>query len=1317
MTSSTPDPTVVRNGSWSADAHSASAGPPATVAARAFPPDPAPAAAVPSSRRALSSSVRTAENNSAGNNGAGDNSAGNNGAGDNSAGDNDAQHNDAAAESGGASAGGVGSFVSGPAEDDLAVAERLAGHREPYLIGVRHHSPALAAVVPELLEAADPELLLIELPEELGEWLPHLADPQLTAPVALSGARRGGGSLAFYPFADFSPELAAIRWAYRNGVEVRPCDLPLAARDGGHSGSGPGVSPLADALRRSVTGRDGDDLWDRLVEASAPGQTAEAVRRAALLVGWALRRDASGGSGVDRFDLRREEWMRRAVARADGRRVAAVIGSFHAAALLDGPAAPDDVPADQDVVTSLVPYGFALLDERSGYPAGIRDPEWQQAVLEAGGDPAAVEFAAASVIVRICSRVRELGHPAGPGEAREALRLAIDLARLRGLPAPGRGEVVEAVQSVLTHAEPLGRGRVVARAAGDVLVGRRSGVLAPGTPRSGLAPAVETVLAELRLPGPDAREPATLRLDPLRSDLDARREITLRRLGVLGVPYAEHTATTGVGGGDALTTRWTATWTPSTAATLPVAGLWGPTLDQAALGRLRARRAERERVAGHTPADVLADLADAAACGLPELVREVLSDVGTVLPGAGTLRDLLAGLDLLDRLRAGHVPGTPAGVLDEHPLLARELETAAVAQVAGLAGSEDPADAHALVELGQRHDLRGTGIRLAATLRHLADEGVPLIAGAAGAARVLLGLATPAELGGRIASWIDTATTPDRRLVLKQGLTGVLAAATPLLETTEALEPLLARVEALGDKDFLQRLPALRGAFTSIGPAARGRVLAVVEQRTGDRVDAHGAVDPELLAVWLDAEHTAAQALRSHHLTRPKLSTKDEESPPEAQMTASGDTDITTTAESRPPTTDSPHTADSPPAANPSSTLDKAVAVDGPSAAEGAAGVDGPIVDDGVAEPGSLTAALRWRLVLGTRGDRPAGGARYAAALDELYGLERGEGAVTGGGLGADLSAPFPDVREWSDELVALFGDRVREEVLAAAAEGGRLEAALEIDAASVRPSVELLRSVLSLAGGLSEHALARLRPLVERLVRELTAQLANRVRPALTGIQLPVPTRRPGGKLDLPRTLRANLATARRDQDGRVLVVPERPVFRTRGRRSADWRLVLVVDVSGSMEASTVWSALTAAVFAGVPSLSTHFLAFSTEVVDLTDRVSDPLSLLLEVRVGGGTHIAGALRHARSMVTVPERTMVVLVSDFEEGGPVSSLVGQVRELVSSGVTVLGCASLDDKGVARYSTSVAGALVAAGMPVAALSPPELARWVGEKVRG
>ncbi|MFB7753425.1 VWA domain-containing protein, partial [Streptomyces sp. NPDC056121] len=272
------------------------------------------------------------------------------------------------------------------------------------------------------------------------------------------------------------------------------------------------------------------------------------------------------------------------------------------------------------------------------------------------------------------------------------------------------------------------------------------------------------------------------------------------------------------------------------------------------------------------------------------------------------------------------------------------------------------------------------------------------------------------------------------------------------------------------------------------------------------------------------------------------------------------------------------------------------------------------------------------------------------------------------------------------------------------------------LDPEAVRPSVELLRTVLQHAGGLPEAKLAALRPLVRRLVDELTRTLATRLRPALTGAATARPTRRPGGGLDLARTLRANLATARRTDDGRIHVIPERPVFHGRAQRSADWRLIILTDVSGSMEASTIWSALTASVLAGVPALSTHFLAFSTTVLDLTEHVHDPLALLLEARVGGGTHIAAGLRHARTLVTAPSRTLVVVVSDFEEGYPVGGMLAEVRELVGAGCHVLGCASLDDAGRPRYSTGIAGQLVAAGMPVAALSPLELARWVGEKIR-
>ncbi|MFJ8543659.1 DUF5682 family protein [Streptomyces sp. NPDC093586] len=1206
------------------------------------------------------------------------------------------------------------SFPS-PALSPGEAVDALTDPGAPYLIGVRHHAPSLAAAVPALLDGAAPDVLLVELPAEMQEWLPWLGHEETRAPVALAAApTEGDGGPAFYPFADFSPELAAVRWAVRHGVPVVACDLPLADR-AWSGGRGPAPEPgrrdLTRALRARLTGRPGEDLWDRLVEATAPGSGPQALRRAALLTGWALREEAAASGGVPELDLRREQWMRDrlAAATAHGERAAVVVGAFHAPALAL-PAGETGNGAEADAgtrrepgatgtgagtgsrrpvwTTSLIPYTYALLDERSGYPAGIRDPEWQHLVLRAAGDPVALEEALTRTTVRICARLRALGHPSGPADAREITRFASDLARLRGLPAAGRGELVEAVQTVLAQGEPYGRGRAVARAMEHVLVGTRGGRPAPGAPRSGLAPAVEAEVTALGLPGPGAGGPGgatarDLRLDPLRSDLDRRRDLLLRRLTVCGVPYAEPKEVAGAGGAEALTTRWEVRWTPATEAMLSAAGVRGVTAAQAAEGVLRERwRAEKDE-GGPTPAQTLEGLRQAAECGLPELTDSRLAEAAEVLPGAAALPELLTGLGLLDRLRAGHFAGlgTDEDRTARAAAVAGLLTAAAVRQVDGLAGAEDPADAHALLELAHRADLLG-GVRLTGALARLAEDGSPLMRGAAGAVRVLLGHEDPRVLGERVAAWVDTANDPASRSALTERLTGLLTAAGPLLESAvPALEPLLNRVSDLPDRDFLDRLPALRGGFDALSPAARDRLLSLVEERLAvDHLADTGSVDPVALARWTGADLAARSALGALGLLP---------APPAAEAGAPG------------------------PAATRGKT--PAATAHGDTPAVTTRG-DTPTA---TVEERRPAPADRWRLVLGRRTDRlPPSAAALATALDELYGSGRGEGSrggLTGPGRGGGREAPYPGAREWSEDLAALFGPGIREEVLAAAAAAGRPDVLAELHPDSARPSVDLLRTVLRHAGGLPEARLAALRPLVRRLVDALTRQLATRLRPALHGTVLPRPSRRPGGGLDLARTLRANLASARRGPDGTVRVVPEHPVFRTRARRAADWRLILVTDVSGSMEASTIWSALTASVLAGVPTLSTHFLAFSTKVVDLTDHVDDPLSLLLEVSVGGGTHIAAGLRHARELVTVPSRTLVVVVSDFEEGYPVGGLLAEVRALVGAGCHVLGCASLDDAGRPRYSTGVAGRLVAAGMPVAALSPLELARWVGEKI--
>jgi Mg-chelatase subunit ChlD len=356
----------------------------------------------------------------------------------------------------------------------------------------------------------------------------------------------------------------------------------------------------------------------------------------------------------------------------------------------------------------------------------------------------------------------------------------------------------------------------------------------------------------------------------------------------------------------------------------------------------------------------------------------------------------------------------------------------------------------------------------------------------------------------------------------------------------------------------------------------------------------------------------------------------------------------------------------------------------------------------------------RWRMILGHERERmQPRAARAVRALDELYGGGHGEGSR--GGQGGGQEAAFPTVREWRDELEALFGARVFEEVAGQAAAAGRIGALLELDPSHVVPSVELLEQVLSLKGGLGEANLGRLRALIRHIVDELVRELAVRVRPALSGATGSRATRRPTRALHLPRTVGANLGRVR-DIDGERRLVPERLYFKQKQRRQMDWHVVLVVDVSGSMEPSVIYSAMMAAILSAVPWISVRFVAFSTEVIDLSEHVSDPLALLLEVRVGGGTHIAKAVRYARELAVVPQRTIVLVVTDFEEGFSPDALVGEVRALVESGATCLGIAALDDRGAPRYHVQIAEQVAAAGMPVAAVSPLELARWIGDKIR-
>lgn len=362
----------------------------------------------------------------------------------------------------------------------------------------------------------------------------------------------------------------------------------------------------------------------------------------------------------------------------------------------------------------------------------------------------------------------------------------------------------------------------------------------------------------------------------------------------------------------------------------------------------------------------------------------------------------------------------------------------------------------------------------------------------------------------------------------------------------------------------------------------------------------------------------------------------------------------------------------------------------------------------------------RWRLILG----RPAAGAlgelggdaaERDAALDWLYGrdedLDRRDIRREGGDGPSQLTTV-----DWLDGIVRLFPKETVERLQRDAVERYEIHDIVTDPELleRIEPNPALLRAVLRTKHLMNPEVLRMARRLVESVVRDLIARLSTEVRHTFSGARARRASRfKQARDFDAKRTIRANLGHY---HEGERRIYVETPYFMSRTRRHlAPWQVILLVDQSGSMLPSVIHSAVTAACLWGLPGVKTHLVAFDTEVVDLTADVSDPVELLMKTQLGGGTDIARAVRYAAQLVEQPRRTIVVVISDFFEGGSAAGLVRAVRGLVEQGSVVLGLAALDEQADPAYDRELAQGLADAGASVGAMTPGELAAFVAERV--
>jgi Mg-chelatase subunit ChlD len=367
----------------------------------------------------------------------------------------------------------------------------------------------------------------------------------------------------------------------------------------------------------------------------------------------------------------------------------------------------------------------------------------------------------------------------------------------------------------------------------------------------------------------------------------------------------------------------------------------------------------------------------------------------------------------------------------------------------------------------------------------------------------------------------------------------------------------------------------------------------------------------------------------------------------------------------------------------------------------------------------------RWRLVLGASTD-PSLGAVAGLTADDLaadaamawlYDRDPSLGErdirERTGGLGASqLSVP-----DWLGEVHRLFPKETIERLERDAVERYQIHEVVTNKEvlARIEPNEALLRAVLVTKHLMDPEVLALARELVAKVVRKLIEKLARQIRQSFSGTRA---RRRSLVRLaknfDVRGTIRKNLGHY--DQATKRLCI-ERPLFFSRTRRHCEkWQVILLVDESGSMLGSVIHAAVTAACLWGLPGVKTHLCIFDTQVVDLTDRVTDPVEVLMRVQLGGGTDIAKAVAYGAQLVEAPRRAIVVLITDFFEGGPPGLLVARVKALCDSGAFVLGLAALDEHANPSYDKDLARRLVEVGAHVGAMTPGQLVDWIAEKVK-
>ncbi len=347
--------------------------------------------------------------------------------------------------------------------------------------------------------------------------------------------------------------------------------------------------------------------------------------------------------------------------------------------------------------------------------------------------------------------------------------------------------------------------------------------------------------------------------------------------------------------------------------------------------------------------------------------------------------------------------------------------------------------------------------------------------------------------------------------------------------------------------------------------------------------------------------------------------------------------------------------------------------------------------------------ARRWRLILGSAAeDKSAAGFQPLSAPD--LAMDRALQALYESDRTGGLGSSCPNVARWLGDIRQYFPSSVVQVMQKDALDRLDLKQMLfepEL-LQTVEPNVHLVSELLALKNILPNKTKETARVVVRKVVDELKRKLEQPTRQAVLGsLSRATRNRRPRhNEIDWHRTIRANL---KHYQPGYRTIVPETRIGYGR-KRSSLRDIILCVDQSGSMATSVVYAGVFSAVLASLPAVSTKMVVFDTVVVDLSEKLADPVDVLFGTQLGGGTDINQALAYCQSLIRQPQETILVLISDLFEGGDAKEMLKRIGNLVATGAQVIGLLALNDDGAPMFDQNHASAFAALGVPAFACTP-------------